>query len=138
MAWMLDNGYSQWIAIPGSVVIGLAIGVLTGWLVAKVGIPSFVVTLAFFLSWQGVVLMIAKEGGTIAVNNDFINDIANKNLSPLLGWLLWAVAGRRLSRAEPREGAPSPGQQLGRQPAQPRRVEGGGTRRSSGASPRCC
>jgi len=77
MAWMLDNGYSQWIAIPGSVVIGLAIGVLTGWLVAKVGIPLFIVTLAFFLSWQGVVLMIAKEGGTIAVNNDFINGIAN-------------------------------------------------------------
>ena len=40
--------------LPAAIVIGLAIGFLTGWLVAGVGIPSFVVTLAFFLSWQGV------------------------------------------------------------------------------------
>jgi D-xylose transport system permease protein len=91
MAWLLDDDYSPWIALPAAIVIGLAIGALTGWLVAKVGIPSFVVTLAFFLSWQGVVLIIAKEGGTIAVTNDWIVAIANKNLSPVAGWILWAV-----------------------------------------------
>jgi D-xylose transport system permease protein len=91
MAWLLDDDYSPWIALPAAVVIGLAIGFLTGWLVARVGIPSFVVTLAFFLSWQGVVLMIAKEGGTIAVTNDWIVAIANKNLSPALAWVLWAI-----------------------------------------------
>jgi D-xylose transport system permease protein len=91
MAWLLDNGWTGWLAIPMAVVIGLAIGVLTGTLVARVGIPSFVVTLAFFLSWQGVVLMIAKEGGTIAVTNDTIVAIANRNLAPWLGWVLWAL-----------------------------------------------
>ena len=50
-------------------------------------------TLAFFLSWQGVVLIIAKEGGTIAVTNDWIVAIANKNLSPAAG--LGAVGDRR-------------------------------------------
>jgi D-xylose transport system permease protein len=91
MAWLLAHGYSPWLAIPAAVVIGMAIGALTGFLVAKVGIPSFVVTLAFFLSWQGVVLLIAKEGGTIAVTNKLIIAIANKNLSPTLGWLLMLI-----------------------------------------------
>jgi len=91
MAWLLGHSWSPWVAIPGSIVIGMAIGLLTGFLVAKVGIPSFVVTLAFFLSWQGVVLLIAKEGGTIAVTNKLIIAIANKNLSPLLGWVLLVV-----------------------------------------------
>jgi D-xylose transport system permease protein len=91
MAWFLDNGWPGIIAIPMAVVIGLVIGLLTGFLVARVGIPSFVVTLAFFLSWQGVVLMIAKEGGTIGVTNDVIVAIANRNLAPALGWVLWAL-----------------------------------------------
>jgi D-xylose transport system permease protein len=91
MAWLLDDGFSRWIALPAAVVIGVAIGALTGWLVARVGIPSFVVTLAFFLSWQGVVLIIAKEGGTIAVTDEWIVAVANKNLSPVAGWVLWAI-----------------------------------------------
>ena len=95
MAWLLSHGWSPWIAIPGSIVIGAAIGLLTGFLVAKVAIPSFIVTLAFFLSWQGVVLLLAKEGGTIAVTNRLILSIANDNMSPTFGWLLLAalVAG---------------------------------------------
>ena len=42
------------LALVAAVCIGAAIGVLNGYLVAKVGIPSFVVTLALFLAWQGV------------------------------------------------------------------------------------
>jgi D-xylose transport system permease protein len=91
MAWLLDNGWNGWFAIPAALLIGIAIGALTGVLVARVGIPSFVVTLAFFLSWQGVVLLIAKEGGTIAVKNSVIVAIANKNLSPVLGWVLYVL-----------------------------------------------
>jgi D-xylose transport system permease protein len=92
MAWMMtEHGISGWIAIPTGFVIGAAIGTLTGWLVAKVGIPAFVATLAFFLAWQGVVLQIAREGGTIAVRNSLVIAIVNKNLSPLMGWVLWAL-----------------------------------------------
>jgi D-xylose transport system permease protein len=92
MAWMMtQHNISGWIAIPTGFLIGAAIGTLTGWLVAKVGIPAFVATLAFFLAWQGVVLQIAKEGGTIAVRNEVVLAIVNKNLSPLMGWVLWAL-----------------------------------------------
>jgi D-xylose transport system permease protein len=75
------------LAFAASIVIGL----LTGWLVAKLHIPSFIVTLSFFLSWQGVVLLLTKEGGTIRVEDDFIIAIENKNMAPWLGWVLWAI-----------------------------------------------
>ena len=42
------------LALIAAICIGAAIGVFNGYLVAKVGIPSFVVTLALFLAWQGV------------------------------------------------------------------------------------
>ena len=92
IAWLIaQHGVSAWSAIPVGFVIGAAIGTLTGFLVAKVGIPAFVATLAFFLAWQGVVLQIAREGGTIPINNELIIAIVNKNLSPFLGWVLWAI-----------------------------------------------
>ena len=63
IAWLIyQHDVSAWIAIPIGFMIGAAIGTLTGFLVAKVGIPAFVATLAFFLAWQGVVLQIAREG----------------------------------------------------------------------------
>ena len=48
------------------------IGTIIGLLVARLGIPSFVVTLAFFLGLQGVMLVIIGEGGTIAYRNEVI------------------------------------------------------------------
>ena len=47
---------------------GVVIGTCIGLLVARLGIPSFVVTLAAFLGLQGVLLVIIGEGGTIAVS----------------------------------------------------------------------
>jgi len=108
IAWLMyQHNVSPWIAIPVGFIIGAAIGTLTGFLVAKVGIPAFVATLAFFLAWQGVVLQIAREGGTIPINNVLIIALVNKNLSPALGWVLWAIVvlgylGMALSRARGR------------------------------------
>jgi D-xylose transport system permease protein len=56
------------LALVAAVCIGAAIGVLNGYLVAKVGIPSFVVTLALFLAWQGV-LQFALSGQPIQTSN---------------------------------------------------------------------
>ena len=94
IAWLIaQHGVSPWLAIPAGFIIGAAIGTLTGWLVAKVGIPAFVATLAFFLAWQGVVLQIAREGGTIPINNDLIIALVNKNHAPGDG--LGALGDRR-------------------------------------------
>jgi D-xylose transport system permease protein len=109
---------SAWVAIPVGFIIGAAIGTLTGFLVAKVGIPAFVATLAFFLAWQGVVLQIAREGGTIPINNTLIIALVNKNLSPVMGWVLWAIVvlgylAMALTRARGREKAGLAGEPLG-------------------------
>ncbi|MGX7679777.1 sugar ABC transporter permease [Jatrophihabitans sp. DSM 45814] len=96
------------VAIFVSVATGVAIGCLIGYLVAHVGIPSFIVTLALFLAWQGVLLQFIGQGSAISTQNvPLINKIENGNMSPAVGWLLWAIAiaiyaaytiGRSISR----------------------------------------
>ncbi|MFE9954469.1 sugar ABC transporter permease [Micromonospora sp. NPDC005299] len=87
-----ELGYPWYVAVLAAVGTGLVIGTGLGLLVAKVGIPSFVVTLAGFLAFQGIVLMLMKEGSNISVRDDTVLAIANRNLSPALGWALAAVA----------------------------------------------
>ncbi len=81
-------------------VVALALGLWTGVLVARVGIPSFVVTLANFLSFQGILLLITKEGGTIGITNKTVNSIEGGNLRPLLSWIALGlgVAGFALTQ----------------------------------------
>jgi len=79
------------VAIGLALLAGAVIGLLIGLLVARLGIPSFVVTLAFFLGLQGVQLTIIGEGGTIPVNNDFVLAIMNENMPIALGWILTVV-----------------------------------------------
>ena len=63
-------------------MIGLSIGLV----VTQVGIPSFVVTLAYFLALQGVMLAIIGAGGTVPIHNSQILAINNNNL-PCVGRL---------------------------------------------------
>ncbi len=86
-----QRGVPWWLGILGCLATGAVIGLLIGLLVARLGIPSFVVTLAWFLGLQGVLLLVIGEGGTIRVDDPVIFAIMNKNLTPLLSWLLFAV-----------------------------------------------
>jgi D-xylose transport system permease protein len=67
------------------------IGTLIGLLVAFLGIPSFVVTLAAFLGLQGVLLKLIGEGGTIPIRDDVLLSINNDNMPVWLGWVVFAV-----------------------------------------------
>lgn len=69
------------VAIAAAIAAGTAIGVLQGTLFAKVGIPSFIVTLAGLLGWNGVVLLLIGSRGTVTIQDDFIYGIANDSLS---------------------------------------------------------
>ncbi len=89
---LTDQGTVWWVAILAALATGVVIGLFTGALVAWVGIPSFVVTLALFIGWQGVSLWLIGQGGTIPVNDDVVFGIANNNLSPAWGWVLCGVA----------------------------------------------
>ncbi|MEV0229496.1 ABC transporter permease [Nonomuraea sp. NPDC050786] len=88
---LTSMGLPWYVCALAAILTGVVIGTVLGTLVAKVGIPSFVVTLAGFLAFQGLVLVLVKEGTNISVRDSVILAIANKNLPPSLGWALYAV-----------------------------------------------
>ncbi|MBL6277736.1 ABC transporter permease [Micromonospora fiedleri] len=85
-------GYPWYVAVLAALLTGMVIGTTLGFLVAKVGIPSFVVTLAGFLAFQGVVLLLMKEGRNISVREPVVVAIVNRNMPVALGWTLAAIA----------------------------------------------
>jgi D-xylose transport system permease protein len=89
---LAQSGAPWYVAILAACAVGALIGLFTGTLVGVVGIPSFVVTLALFLAFQGVTLRIIGQGGTIPVRDEVVQGIANRNLPVTLGWILTAVA----------------------------------------------
>ena len=87
MALVITNeGWPWWAAVLAGVVCGALIGLSIGLLRAKLGIPSFVVTLAFFLGLQGVTLKLIGEGGSVRVDDPVIRGITIDNLPVTVGW----------------------------------------------------
>jgi D-xylose transport system permease protein len=72
-------------------ISGLAIGTLHGLIITKVGVPSFVVTLAGLLAWNGVVLLLIGSKGTVILQNDFIIGLANDFVPSGTAWILAIV-----------------------------------------------
>jgi len=90
--------YAWWIAFPVSVLVGIILGGFIGYLVAQLHIPSFVVTLATFLAFQGLLLLLIGEGGTIRIDDPVILSVENKNLSVSNSWIFFfLVAGSYLA-----------------------------------------
>jgi D-xylose transport system permease protein len=84
-------GWPWWAAIAAALLVCAAIGALQGSIITRVGLPSFVVTLAGLLFWQGVMLKILGSGGSVLIGNNIINDIASGNLTPVAGWVVMLV-----------------------------------------------
>jgi D-xylose transport system permease protein len=81
-----------WIAaVVIALVFGAIVGLILGWFVARIGVPSFVVTLAFFLGFQGLALILLGDGGLFRVEVPEIKAIMNENLPPVVGWCLLAL-----------------------------------------------
>ena len=55
--FMLNAGLPPPIAVVMTLIIGVAIGLLNGLAVVKLGVPSFIVTLAGMMFWRGVILV---------------------------------------------------------------------------------
>jgi D-xylose transport system permease protein len=111
---LTERGWAWPLALLAALIAGVLIGFAIALLVARLGIPSFVVTLAFFLALQGGMLLIIGEGGTIPIRDDAILSVMNKNMPTALGWLLalliigaFAGLGLRRIRARRKEGLPA-------------------------------
>jgi D-xylose transport system permease protein len=111
---LTTHGWAWPPALLAALATGVAIGFAIALLVARLGIPSFVVTLAFFLALQGGMLLIIGEGGTIPIRDDAILSVMNDNMSVALGWLFAIIVVGGLAavsllqiRARKREGLPA-------------------------------
>ena len=57
--------WNMTLAVIFSALVGTAVGLFQGTIIAKLGLPSFVVTLAGLLAWQGLQLYVLGADGTI-------------------------------------------------------------------------
>jgi D-xylose transport system permease protein len=88
LAKALGEFHWPWyLAILTAIATGVAIGTVLGWLVVKVGIPSFVVTLAAFLGFQGLQLLLIKGGSIVSITDPTVLAIGQKFVDPDLGWV---------------------------------------------------
>jgi D-xylose transport system permease protein len=84
----VKSGWPAPLAIGAGVLSGAVIGLVQGVWTAKFHVPSFVVTLAGLLGWQGALLYVLGNTGTINLNDPLIVGIANSRLPVVLGWLV--------------------------------------------------
>ena len=87
----VQHGWNPYLAIAAAVVMGLAIGLLQGTLFSFFGIPSFVITLAGLLAWEGLQLYILGDTGSVNVTDGKIVGLANHFYSDAAGWVIAAV-----------------------------------------------
>lgn len=89
---LAGTAHWNWIlALLVALAAGAATGLFIGYFVAKVGIPSFVVTLGIFLGFQGLQLVLLGDGQTYNVQVPEVLAIENSNLPVWGGWLMWAI-----------------------------------------------
>jgi D-xylose transport system permease protein len=85
-----------WVAILAALGGTTTIGFIQGTLITRLRLPSFIVTLAGLIGWEGVMIWMFNHlsvavGGVISVSDPHIGDLANGNLSPAAGWIVMAA-----------------------------------------------
>ncbi|MBI5104014.1 MAG: sugar ABC transporter permease [Solirubrobacterales bacterium] len=86
------HGWAPVPAIGAALALGCAIGTFNGFMVVRFGIPSFVVTLAGLLAWQGGLLYVLGSTGTVNLPPGPITDLAGTFYGAAAGWAIVAVA----------------------------------------------
>jgi len=85
----VKHGLSWPVVILGSAAFGAVVGLLLGWLRARIGIPSFVVTLSAFIAFQGVqILVINSKSNGIQISDQTLHNLYFGRLTPIAGWIV--------------------------------------------------
>src|SRR5436309_10659993 len=93
MAELIKQG-TDWpwaAAIVVALLATAAIGALHGTLITRIGLPSFVFTLAGLLGWQGVMLLVLGQGGVVPINYKVVNDLTSGQLTVAASWIVMLV-----------------------------------------------
>jgi D-xylose transport system permease protein len=84
----VKHGWNPYLAMLAGISVGAAIGFFQGTVATRLAIPTFVVTLAGLLAWQGAQLEVLGSTGTVNIDDPAITNIANVFLAKWLGWAL--------------------------------------------------
>jgi D-xylose transport system permease protein len=87
----VKEGVDPAFAIVIGLLVGTAIGFFNGAMVTAFGIPSFVVTLAGLLAFQGFQLLVLGDTGSVNLPDSIITDLTSTFFDPAVGWILAAV-----------------------------------------------
>jgi len=88
----VKHGWPGPLAVLAGILVGTAIGTFQGTIFTRFGIPSFVVTLAGLLGWQGVMLWVLGSTGTVNISDNFVVKLAGYFFSDVWGWVIGVAA----------------------------------------------
>ncbi|HEY2443269.1 MAG TPA: ABC transporter permease [Streptosporangiaceae bacterium] len=91
-AWVAFSA-PWWVAILAGLATTTVIGAILGTLITRLGLPSFVVTLAGFLGLEGGLIELVQHtghgtGGTITIPSSIIDDLTSGSLTPVASWIV--------------------------------------------------
>jgi D-xylose transport system permease protein len=87
-----------WLGIIGGLAACGVLGYGQGWLITRLNLPSFIVTLGGYLGFLGIMLELANVdktavGGVISIDeNSPVYKLVQDNMSKALGWIVLVVA----------------------------------------------
>src|SRR5205807_2236630 len=84
----VKRGIPAPLAIVIAVAVGTGIGAFQGFWFARFRIPSFVVTLAGLLAWQGALLLVLGNTGALNLLKPTIDALTGTFLGPITSWVL--------------------------------------------------
>ena len=88
----VKHGWNPYLAIGAAVVAGATIGMVQGLFFSGFGVPSFVVTLAGLLTWQGALLYVLGDTGTLNINDGKITGLTGTFYDDPTGWGIAVIA----------------------------------------------
>jgi D-xylose transport system permease protein len=84
----VQHGWPPLLGIFAGLGVGMVIGLFNGFMVTAFGIPSFVVTLAGLLGWQGALLFVLGDTGSVNLPPSIITDLTTTFFASAVGWVL--------------------------------------------------
>jgi len=84
-------GFPWYIALAAGLLTGILIGLLHGTIITSFQLPAFVVTLAGFLFWNGVLLIILGNGGTVRIQDAVLRSFTRSYVPPTLSYVITLI-----------------------------------------------
>jgi len=86
------GGWPWYTAVAVSLMLAGSIGIIHGLIITRFRVPSFIVSLAALLAWNGAVLILIGSAGTVIIQDEVVIGIANYFLPPFWGWVVAIIA----------------------------------------------